>query len=601
MKKIIFLSTIVLALATSFYSCGDEFLDTKPTASASDVLLADEAGVDALLIGAYHPLVGGLQAGGWFGSWIWSASVSNWVWGSVQSDDGTKGSDITDQSTIVPVENFTIDPTNGYASDKWNGNYEAVSRTNDVLRILAAAGSKVPEAKAIQVQAEARFLRAFYHFELKRVFNNIPYILENDVPETVPNTGVDTWALMEADLQYAIDNLPETQGDVGRPTTYAAMAVMARVHLFQHDYAAAKLLLDDIIDVADNGGKYELMPNFDDNYLIAKRNNKESIWEIQYAVNDGASDSPNANYGDALNYPQNVDGMGTCCGFHQPTQNLVNAYKTDANGLPLLDTYNDTDLKNDMGLGSNKPYAVDLVQTVDPRLDFTVGRRGIPYLDWGIMRGKDWIRDQGNAGPYVYRKNMFLKSEKGTLSTTSGWATGVNANNYRAYRYAHILLWRAEVAVEDNELDYAMELVNRVRARAANKVVMGRLDFAALDTLNLTQEAIEPFVDYTQPAANYLVNEYTDFPDQEYARKAVRMELRLEFAMEGHRFFDLVRWGIVNEVINDYMERDRDFRGLFGGTTPKVFTPNKNEYAPIPQGQIDIQGSEILQQNPGYN
>lgn len=596
MKNILFLFTLVLAL-TVVYSCGDEFLDTKPTGTAFPTTLTSEGGVDALLIGAYHPLVGGLQANGWFGSWIWAASVTNWVWGSVASDDGTKGSDITDQSTINPVEWFTVDPTNGYVSDKWNGNYEAVSRTNDVLRFLANVKDDLPAEKAARIEGEAKFLRAFYHFELKRVFNNIPYVLETNVPEEVPNTGIDTWTLMENDLEFAVSNLPETQGEVGRPTKYAAMAVLARVHLFQQEFTDARSLLDTIIHVADVGGKYELVDNFEDNYMIATRNNKESIWEIQYAVNDGASDSPNANYGDALNYPQNVDGTGTCCGFHQPTQNLVNAFKTDATGLPLLDTYNETDLKNDMGLGSGDPFTVDLVQTVDPRLDHTVGRRGIPYLDWGIYRGKDWVRDQGNAGPYVYKKNMFKKSEKGIYSTTTGWATGVNANNYRAYRYAHILLWRAEVAVEENDLDLAMQLVNRVRARAANSVVMGRLN-PALDTLNLTQDKIAPFVDYSQPAANYLVDEYTDFPDQEYARKAVRMELRLEFAMEGHRFFDLVRWGIAEEVMNAYIERDSEYRSLM---QDKSFIPNKNEYWPIPQTQIDLQGTDILKQNQGYN
>ncbi len=582
MKKISFLLSIVMAFAAVF-SCSEDFLDTKPTGRASDVLLADEAGVDALLIGAYHPLVGGLRAGGWFGDWVWSASVTNWVWGAVRSDDATKGSDITDQSTINPIEWYTADATNGYVNDKWLGHYEAVARTNDVLKVLAMAGAKVSTAKATQVQAEARFLRAHYHFELKRVFNNIPYIIETDDPATVPNKGIDTWALMEADLQFAIDNLPEEQADPGRPTKYAAEAVLARVHLFQNDYPAAKPLLDDIIAAAE-AGKYELMDNFEDNYMIATRNNKESIWEIQYSVNDGAIESPNGNYGDALNYPQNVDGTGTCCGFFQPTQNLVNAFKTDANGLPLLDTYNDANLKNDMGLASNQPFTVDLVQTVDPRLDHTVGRRGIPFLDWGIMRGRDWIRDQGNGGPYVYKKNMFLKSEKGSKSTTTGWATGINANNYRAYRLAHILLWRAEVAVEENDLGLALDLVNQVRSRAANSVVMGRLD-PALDTLNMSQEVIATYVDNTQPAANYLVLPYSDFPNQEYARKAVRMELRLEFAMEGHRFFDLVRWGIAQEVLNAYIAKDVQFRSLMQG---KTFGP-EDIYAPIPQTQLDLQ------------
>jgi len=418
-----------------FYSCSDTFLDTAPTASTNTVILANDKGVNALLIGAYHCFVGGIQQDGWFGSYVWSSSVSNWVWGGVQSDDATKGSYLGDQSSIVPVEDYTLDASNGYVSDKWAGNYESVSRCNDVLKVLAMATDIKPE-DAVHYKAQALFLRAWFHFELKRTFNNIPYITEETPdPTKVPN-NVDAWPMIEQDLQYAVDNLPPTQADPGRPTKYAAEAVLARVYLFEHKYSAAKTLLDDII----GSGKYSLMPNFEDNFLIAKRNNQESIFEIQYSVNDGADESPNGNYGDALNYPQDIDGLGTCCAFYQPTQNSVNAFKTDANGLPFLDTYNDSNFKNDMGLQSTVEYIPDTVQTVDPRLDFTVGRRGVPFLDWGIAA----------------------------------------------------------------------------------------------------------------------------------------------------------------ETINAYMEKDRDFRSLFGGTSPKSFTAGKNVYAPLPQTRIDLEGTAVLTQDPGY-
>jgi len=596
MKKIIFGSTLVCAMALGVFSCSKDFLDTKPTASNNNVSLANDKGVNALLIGAYHAFVGGVHQDGWHGDWSWSGSITNWVWGSVASDDGTKGSDITDQSTIVPVEDFTVDASNGYVSDKWNYDYEAIGRANDVLKVMALATDITPE-NAAYYKAQALFLRGLFHFELKRVFNNISYITEDVVdPATVPN-NTDTWPMIEADLQFAIDNLPESQTDPGRPTKYAAEALLARVHLFQHDYAAAKTLLDDIL----NSEKYSLMPNYDDNYLIAKRNNAESIFEIQYAVNDGTNESVNGNYGDALNYPQNVDGTNTCCGFHQPTQNFVNAFKTDANGLPMLDDFNETNLKNDMGIASEEEF-IPSTETVDPRLDHTVGRRGIPFLDWGIFRGKAWIRDQGNAGPYVYKKNMFKKSEQNSFSTTTGWATGINSNNYRMIRLAHVMLWRAEVAVEENDLETALNLVNEIRERAANHVVMSLCTTYVLPSQS-KPDADPPFilaVDENAPAANYLVNPYPSFADQETARKAVRHEQRLEFGMEGYRFADLVRWGIAAETMNAYMVKDRAFRSLFGGTTPKSFTEGRNEYWPIPQTQIDLQGSDILTQNPGY-
>ena len=490
----------------------------------------------------------------------------------------------------MPIENYTVNSSNGYASDKWNVNYEGISRCNDVLKLIVAA-KDLTEVKVIQIKSQVLFLRAWHHFELKRVYNNIPYITEKDDPSLVKNDK-DVWPLIETDLKFAVANLPETQADAGRATKYAAKAVLARVYLFQKKYAEAKIELDDII----NSGKYSLMPNYDDNYKISSRNNKESIFEIQYVVNDGTPDSQNAGWGDALNFPINIDGTGTCCGFFQPTQNLVNAFKVDASGLPLFSTFNNTNLTNDMGLASVDNFVQDITTPVDPRLDWTVGRRGVPYLDYGLMRGKDWIRDQSNGGPYIYKKNMFLKSEKGVFSTTTGWATGVNANNYRAYRLAHILLWRAECAVQLGDLELARTLVNQIRERASHPAnfVKGRTSTYSLPT------GVVPVIDNTLTAANYQIGQYPSAGwTKDYALNAVQWELRLEFAMEGHRFFDLVRWGIVKQVIDAYMAKDVLFRGLLGGVKPAVFTPNKNEYWPIPQSQIDIQKG-ILKQTTGY-
>ncbi len=587
MKKIFFAILIVLAIS---YSCTNSFLDTKPTGSASFATLSTEAGVNAALIGAYHGLLGSNHTGGWFGDWTWSASPSNWVWGSVASDDGTKGSDIGDQSTIVPIENYTVDGSNGYVSDKWNAGFDGIAKCNDVLKLIAATKSLTADKVAV-LKAQALFLRAWHHFELRRVFNKIPYITEL-VDATKVKNDVEVWPMIETDLKFAVANLPTTQADAGRPTKYSAEAVLARVYLFEKKYTEAAALCDDII----NSGKYTLMANFDDNYKISTRNNKESIFEIQYVVNDGTPESAEGGYGDALNYPIDIDGTGTCCGFHQPTQNLVNAFKVDANGLPLFDTFNNTNFTNDMGIASADKFVPDVTTPVDPRLDWTIGRRGVPYLDWGIMRGKDWVRDQNNAGPYLYKKNMFLKSEKGVYSTTTGWATGVNANNYRAYRLAHILLWRAECAVQLGDLEKARTLVNQVRARAANPAhfVKGRCTTYNLPT------GVAPVVDNTLTAANYQIGLYPSAGwTAAYALKAVQWELRLEFAMEGQRFFDLVRWGIAAQVLNDYIAKDKVFRSLLGGVKPAIFTAGHNEYWPIPQSQLELQKG-ILTQTTGW-
>ncbi len=336
------------------------------------------------------------------------------------------------------------------------------------------------------------------------------------------------------------------------------------------------------------------MPNFVDNFLAAKRNNAESVFEIQYSVNDGADGSPNAGWGDALNFPVDIDGTGTCCGFHQPTQNLVNAFQVDAAGLPIaVTTGTPPNFKNDMGILSTASFVQDTVTPVDPRLDFTVGRRGVPYLDWGIMRGSVWIRDQANAGPYLNKKNMFLKKDKGALSTTTGWATGVNSNNYRIITYGHILLWRAEVAAETGDLAMATTLVNQIRTRAGNQVLMGRCRTFVLPS----QTGLK--VDNTVPAANYLIGTYPNFASLDYARNAIRTEMRLEFAMEGYRHFDLVRWGIAATTINAYLVQDRAFRSLFGGVAPASFTAGRNEYWPIPSVQVQLEPG-VLTQNTGF-
>jgi hypothetical protein len=588
-NRIILAFTIIMAYS---YSCSESFMEKTPLGVTSEDVFYNEKGANALLTGAYALVDGQGNVG------TWSGSTTNWVWGSVASDDAYKGSEPSDQSAINSIERYETLPSNSYVSGKWAGMYDGVSRCNDVMKVLKKAKElgNIEEDAANLIEAQAKFLRGFYHFELKRIYNNIPYITDEvEDPAKVTNT-IDAWPLIEADLEFAVNYLPESQLQVGRATKYTAEALLARAHLFQKEYTSAKPLLDDII----NSNKYSLVDCFFDNYKIEMNNNVESIFEIQYVVNDGTYGSTNGGYGDALNFPMGGD-IGTCCGFHQPSQNLVNAFKVDPNGLPMFDTFNDTNLFNDYNVSSSDVFIPD-DHLVDPRLDWTVGRRGIPFLDWGVMRGADWIRDQGSGGPYLYKKNMFYKSQKGTLSTSTGWATGVNANNYRMIRYAHVLLWRAEVAVEENDLEKARELVNMIRARAANCVVMGRVTdytMAPGDQDYATQEA-NGTIDWNQPAANYLVSQYTtSFPSQEYARKAVQWELRLEFAMEGQRFFDLVRWNIAAQTLNAYIAKDSQFRSFLTGAS---FDTGKDEYEPIPQSEIDLQNAEeeILVQNEGY-
>ncbi|MCX6222946.1 MAG: RagB/SusD family nutrient uptake outer membrane protein [Bacteroidia bacterium] len=474
-----------------------------------------------------------------------------------------------------------------------------VNRCNIVLNVIAKTPS-LAAATATQFKAEARFLRGLYYFESWLVFGDkIPLIPEDkvDVANTISNDNAAGAVLkfIIDDLTFAAANLPEKQAQPGRATKYAAMALAARAYMQVLDYTNAKPLLDNII----NSGKFTLAPKFFDNFRIAKNNNSESIFEIQRNVND-INESLNGEMGIGLNAPYAPE-LGMCCGFHQPTQNLANAFKVDANGLPLFDTFDNTDLKNDEGIASTDDF-IPSDELVDPRIDFTMGRRGLPYMDWGIMRGMDWIRDQSWGGPYVtVEKTFFYKSERNSLSTTTGWQTGINANNFRYLRLGNVLLWRAEIAASEGDLATALKYVNQIRARAGNEVVMGKVNIFKLPVSINSGDEWKKYVDFTKPAANYKVGQYASFPDKAFAMKAVQWENRLEFATEGMRFFDLRRWdkaapGSMAATLNSFAKNDLRTRpDVMKGA---VFT-EKAKYQPVPQTQLDLQPG-VLKQNTGY-
>ncbi|HMF71558.1 MAG TPA: RagB/SusD family nutrient uptake outer membrane protein [Flavitalea sp.] len=558
----------ILSLVILMTSCKKDFFEKNPLGVTTEDQLTNKAGAEGLLIGAYSILDGsGATAGSGLGL-QWDAPGSNWLQGDVSSDDARKGSIPSDAPEMNQFELHTVLPTNSFVNAKWFTLYDGVSRCNDVLKVLQKA-KDISEADANRIGGEARFLRAHYHFEAKKIWNNVPFIDETLTDTRVPNTD-DIWPKIESDLQYAIDNLPETQDAVGRANKRTAQVYLAKAYLFEHKYAEAKPLLDEVI----NSGQYALNTNYGDNFDIATKNSKESVFAVQQSVNDGSTGSANGNYGDVLNYPF----FGPfCCGFFQPTQNLVNAFKTDDNGLPLLDNFADEDVKNDEGIPFDAPF-IPYEGNLDPRLDFTIGRRGIPYQEFGLFEG-NWIRMPSYGGPYAPRKNIYRKSQTGTYTANTG-TNWINANNYEFVRYSDILLMRAEVAVEEGDLGTALDLVNQVRNRAKNGSVI-------------------TFDDGT-PAANYKVEPYPAFPDQEYARKAVHFERRLELAMEGHRFYDLVRWGIADSVKNKFFELEGKLRTYLNGAQ---FINGKSEYLPIPQEQITNSykdGQPTLVQNPGY-
>jgi hypothetical protein len=583
--------SIILAAALTFgtTACKDSFFDLPALGALSDTQLKNRAGIDALLIGAY----GGLDGTGMGASSSWDAAADNWIYGTVAGGEAKKGSDGSDQAGINAIMQMSADPSNGFFNSKWVVGYEGVNRANAVLRNLGEA-TDISEADKKTLSGEARFLRGHYYFDLKKMFGNIPWVDETTADASAVGNTEDVWAAIEADFKYAYDNLPNSQSQKGRANKWAAGAYLGKAQIYQKKWAEAKATLDAVIasGVTSSGEKYGLLDRYQDNFNAATKNSKESVFAVQQVANDGTNAIGNGNEGWMLNHPYNSPFR--CCGFYQPSIDLANSFQTDAAGLPMPTTYNAKTVKNDQGILSVAAFTPDKTVALDPRIDWTVGRRGLPFHDWGFHPGQDWIRDQSYAGPYSPKKSIYWQEGQGTYADQSSWAPG-SAININLIRFADVLLLAAEAEAQLGNLARAQELVNMVRARAAKED----------SWLHEYVDPTKPMDGFSnKPAANYVIKVY---PAGSFAAKgkdgalqAIYFERKLELAMEGHRFFDLSRWGIAAETMNAYFAFE-------GAVTPDVrggnFTKGKNEIYPIPLRQIDLStknGVSPLKQNPGY-
>lgn len=599
MKKTIFKSLLWIALMMSFQMCSDSFLSQPAKGSLSSSQLLSQAGVEQVLIGAYAGLKGN---NGWVGQ------PTNWVYGSVAGEESYKGSNSGDQSDINPISTFTVTSTNSYIAGKWTAIYDGVNRSNTVLKTLALVPAGViSDADVARITGEAKFLRAWFHLEGYKVFKNVPYIDETiDYTKNNFNVAndVDIMDKIVADFDWAYQNLPATNVAAGRANKWAAAAFKAKCLLYQKKYSDALTLFNDVINkgTTASGTKYALLPAYRSAFDATNDNSSESVFAIQASVNDG-SGANNANADLVLNYPYGGNSVVTCCGFNQPSMDLANSFRTDASGLPLLDgSYNNgANQLSDIAWQSGAADVPADAGRLDPRIDWVLGRTGVPFLDWGTYTGPAWVRSPVDGGPYTPKKYDALSSQVGTFTDASSWTPGYNAVNQYLMRFSDVLLMAAECAVETNDLATALKYVNLVRARASNPSTWVK------KSLSSTKSDWAAYTDSSIPsvnAGNYVISKYTSFPSQAYARQAVHFERKLELALEGHRFFDLVRWGETTNASGNpvNLQSAYEYNATLAGASilgDFKFKVGKSELFPIPQGQIDLSAGK-LKQNPGY-
>lgn len=565
---------IILCTLCTLLSCNDDFLNKAPKGVATETLLASPTNADKMVIAAY-------AAQG--NERYYLRPLSPWPYGDLRGGDAYKGgAGVGDLPEWNVAETFVNMTTNeGGVAGKWEIEYQCISRANLALGILNLVDYPEKSARI----AEMRFLRANNYFWLKVNFRNVPYI-----DETVPIgeynkvgndlTDEQLWGKIIADLQFAIDNLPEinTDGAVGRPTKYAAKAYLAKVLLFaayeqnQTNQVTNinKEKLTQVITLCDEvllkSGK-SLFADFGDNFGCETQNGVESIWAIQFSHNDGTP-TGRVNETNEVCYPM-VKEYG-CCGYHCPSQNLVNAFRT-VNGLPDFDNYNKIDIGGAIRV---KKY------TIDPRLLHTVAMDSLPYKykKTFLFDGTTWPRQPESYGRFMSMKETVIY-DCACYQPINPWKS--DSKNRDVIRVDDLMLWKAEALIQLDRQNEALTLINQIRKRAS--------------------QSTSKLVDINgQPTGNFDVRPYVDGVNctwtKDFAFKALQWERRLELACEGFRAYDLMRWGIMAETMNGYFDVEKTRRAHLANAT---FTKGRDEYLPIPKGQIDL-SQNLYKQNIGY-
>lgn len=541
--KYMAIATVFAASSLSLTSC-DDFLDLKPTGTFTEEQL-DDSSIEGLMASAYA----GLEAHFFGNNESFAGPITNWVF-DVRSDDALKGGgDITMEQYIHQLEVSNVTSDNAVALDKWRNNYYAISRVHKAMN--AIENSNI--ANKATYLGELKLLRAYFYFDLIRIFKQVPFFTENEDPNgkrADEYTRDQIFSFIKQDLVDAYSVLPEEQSQAGRFNKYVAAAVMAKVSAFTSNWSDVETYANYVI--ASN--KYDFYDNYGDMSKIEFNNKKESVMAVQFST---ANNNAHINWSNLLNTTYSEGALfGTGDDFFLGSQNLVDAFATDNNGLPYLDGSDHCVKTTENGDGNYDG-------NVDPRLDFTVGRLGMPFR--GHTYNKKWCRAYDIYGEYSGKKGLIDPSSPDMVQ---GFPWGASALNYCIIRYSDIVLLKAEALIEQNkQLDEARTLINDVRKKAQRSI-----------DGNYTPQDLDPF------NANYNVGLYpSEGWTQEYARKAVRMERRLELAMEGNRWFDLLRWNTAVSTVNAYMQSEQRYHTYYAGNS----ISEDELYFPVPYEEVN--------------
>ena len=570
MKKILYI-ICAISVICGFTACNSFLDEHTPQGVLSDEQVKTPENAEAMVVSAYAIFTSAEDINSSFSMWNFD----------VRSDDAYKGGNGTSDGDVfhqLEVQQGVL-TTNWNINDMWVRLYNSISRVNSAIALLNTTGDDFKMKS--QRLAEMKFLRAYAHFLLKRLYKNIPFVVDENLTYQQYNelsnteyTNDEGWQVIIDDLMEAYNTLPATQEDKGRPTKAAAAAFLAKVYLYkayrQDDAKSNQITsidktdLEKVIEFTNPTlfANYDLEKDIHNNFRPEEQyeNGVESIWAIQYSRNDGSTYG-NLNWSYGLippNIPGATDGG---CDFYKPSQNLVNAFHTGDNGLPLLDNFN------------QKKYD-KATDNADPRLFLTVGMPGLPYMfnkNFMMEETSIWSRSNGLYGYYVTLKQNVDPALIGEyLIKGSYWASSMNRI---VFRYADVLLMRAEAYAQLGNVDQAIALVNQIRSRAAGSTQM-----------------ISGYQG-SYGVKMYVANYKGSFAKEDVI-KIVKMERRLELAMESERFFDLVRWGDAATVLNKYYAEEIGSCAIYSNAH---FTANKDEYLPIPFSQIAASNGHYTQ------